>query len=79
MVAKTQTSARVESFNNAVTWMGEHIGRGIMTGLGTILVYAIIAFIIIQSTDLDWLRTAFGIRFSNTSLVEHTPSTTPPR
>jgi len=57
-----------DTFVDGLSWMGEHVGRGIMTGLGTILVYALVAYIIIQSTSFDWLRNAFGMRFSNSNL-----------
>lgn len=59
-----------DAFVDGLSWMGEHIGRGIMTGVGTILVYALVAYIIIQSTSFEWLRNAFGIRFSNSTFAK---------
>jgi hypothetical protein len=69
-----ETTCAKDAFVDGLKWIGEHVARGMMTGVGTILVYALFAVIIIRSTSFEWLRNAFGIRFSNASFANDASS-----
>jgi hypothetical protein len=51
-------------------WAGKNVGKGMLTGLGTLLTYALAALIIIQYSGLSWLRNAFGMRFTNSDTTQ---------
>lgn len=55
-------------------WTGEKLLAGIVTAIGTLIVYGIAAFIIIRSS-WDSLKKAFGLRFSR---AEFDPPPPPP-
>lgn len=54
---------------NTLVWAGGHIARGMLSGVGTLLVYALVAVMILHFASLGWLRKAFGIRFSNSEFA----------
>lgn len=44
-------------------WIGASFVHGIFSGLGTLVVYIIVALIIINTQKFDSLKNAFGLRF----------------
>jgi len=52
-----------QGYKGKLYFMGKHFISGIFSGLGSLLIYIIVAIIIIKSESFTALQNAFGLRF----------------